>query len=118
MKTAKLVIGIITLVLALFVMFQSCAAGIANSLEGNGEVSGTSGLFLAICFIISGILAIATRNKGNGGTYVAAGFYIVGGLIGLISAGSYSDLYIWSALGIGFGLVFIIGNIAGKRRGK
>ena len=47
MKTAKLVIGIISMVLFVLVAFQSCAAGLGNALADNGEVSGTSGMLLA-----------------------------------------------------------------------
>ena len=49
MKTAKLVIGIISMVLFVLVAFQSCAAGLGNALADNGEVSGTSGMLLAFC---------------------------------------------------------------------
>ena len=38
MKTWKLVSGIISIVLFAFVMFQSCAAGISNSLAENASV--------------------------------------------------------------------------------
>ena len=48
MKVAKLVSGILSIVLALLVMFQSCAAGIGNALEENGEVGGTGGLLVAL----------------------------------------------------------------------
>ena len=41
MKTWKLVSGIISIVLFAFVMFQSCAAGISNSLAENGESGGS-----------------------------------------------------------------------------
>ena len=37
MKTAKLVIGIISMVLFVLVAFQSCAAGLGNALADNGE---------------------------------------------------------------------------------
>ena len=53
MKTAKLVIGIISMVLFVLVAFQSCAAGLGNALADNGEVSGTSGMLLAFCMITS-----------------------------------------------------------------
>ena len=54
MKTAKLVIGIISMVLFVLVAFQSCAAGLGNALADNGEVSGTSGMLLAFCMLIAG----------------------------------------------------------------
>ena len=47
MKTAKLVIGIVSIVLFVFIAFQSCAAGMSNALEANGEMSGTAGLLLS-----------------------------------------------------------------------
>ena len=51
MKTWKLVSGIISIVLFAFVMFQSCAAGISNSLAENGESGGSAGLIVAIIFM-------------------------------------------------------------------
>lgn len=38
MKTWKLVSGILSIIMFVFVTFQSCAAGISNSIEDNGEV--------------------------------------------------------------------------------
>ena len=58
MKTAKLVIGIISMVLFVLVAFQSCAAGLGNALADNGEVSGTSGMLLAFCMLIAGIVGV------------------------------------------------------------
>ncbi len=110
MKTAKLVIGIISLVLFVIIALQSCAAGVSNALEENGELSGSAGLILGICMVIAGIVGIATRNGGKGGAYTAAGFYAAGGLLGIFNAGSYSDLYIWSGISIIFALVFFIGT--------
>ena len=64
---------------------------------------------LVFCLLVAGIVAICTRNGGKGG-YVSAGFYIVGGLIGLLCAGSYADLNIWSGLSIFFGILCIVGS--------
>lgn len=107
MKTCKLVIGIISIVLFVLVSLQSCAAGLGNALADSGEVGGTAGFLLALSLLIAGIIAICTRSGGMGG-YVSAGFYITFGLIGLLCAGSYGDLYIWSGLSIAFGVVCII----------
>ena len=37
LSTFRLVAGIITIVLSVLVTFQSCAAGLSNALEENGE---------------------------------------------------------------------------------
>ena len=80
MKTSKLVVGIISIVLCFLVGLQSCAAGLGNALENNGEIGGTAGLILAISLLIAGIVAICTRNGGKGG-YVSTAFYVLAGLI-------------------------------------
>ena len=95
MKTVKLIIGIISIVLFGIIVFQSCAAGIGNALEDNGETSGSSGVFVAICMLIAGIVGIATR-KGIAGGFVSGGFYAVAGIIGISNYGSFGDLMIWS----------------------
>lgn len=116
MKTAKLVIGIISMVLFLIIAFQSCAAGIGNTLEDNGENSGSAGFFLALCMLVAGIVGVCTR-KGAAGGFVSAAFYAIGGLIGITNYGSYSDLLIWSVLSFVFALVFIVGSVMTKRNG-
>lgn len=109
MKTAKLVIGIISMVLSVFVLFQSCAAGLLNSLAGSGEVSGSAGVIVAACFIIAGIVGVATRNSTRaGGGLTAAGFYLAAALFGGTLAGSYSDLYLWALLAWAFGAVYLV----------
>ena len=104
MKTSKLVVGIISIVLSILVALQSCAAGLSNALESNGEVSGTAGVLLAISFLVAGIVAICTRNGGKGG-YVSTGFYVFFGLIAMMMAGSYADLTIRAVLSIIFGII-------------
>lgn len=109
MKTAKLVIGIISMVLSVLVMFQSCAAGVVNSIESNGEISGSAGFMVAIFFIIAGIVGIATRNsEKKGGSLTAAGFYLAAALFGSTLAGNYADLYFWAFLAWAFGATYIV----------
>lgn len=52
MKTWKLVSGIISIVLSVFVVFQSMIAGLANALEESGQVSGSAGLVVSICMLV------------------------------------------------------------------
>lgn len=117
MSTFRLVIGIITIVLSVLITFQSCAAGVSNALEENNEIGGTAGLFLAICFLVAGIVGIVTRKSSVcGGAFTSAGFYIVAGLVGFAGAGSYADLTIWSVLSLAFGVIFIIAGILVKKQ--
>lgn len=114
MKTSRLVIGIVSIVLFLLVGMQSCAAGLGNALQENGEVSGSAGFMLALCMLVAGIIGIATR-KGGKGPIVAGAFYLVGGLLGIANAGSYSDLKIWAVISFIFAVVFILGGLIKKK---
>ena len=116
MKVAKLVSGILSIVLALLVMFQSCAAGISNALKENGEIGGTGGLLVAICLIVAGIVGMATRNgEGKGASIVTAVFYGLGALVGYATAESYADLNIWATVCLIFAVIYIIAAIKAKK---
>lgn len=69
MKTWKLVSGIISIILSVFVVFQSMMAGLANALEESGQSSGSAGLIVSICIwsawcLINAALAIISLRKG------------------------------------------------------
>lgn len=98
MKTWKLVSGIISAVLSVFVVFQSMMAGLANALEESGQSSGSAGLVVSICMLCGGIVSIVSRKNNSKGTNIA--LIILFGLAtftGFVLAGNYSDLYIWSS---------------------
>ena len=99
MKTWKLVSGILSIVLSIFVMFQSSAAGLLNALDGSKESSGTAGLFVAFLMIAGGIVSIAVRKKiSNGGNIALIVIFGLAALIGFVSAaGKFKDLYIWGS---------------------
>jgi len=60
---------------------------------------------------------VATR-KSKGGGIVAGVFYLLGGLLGIVNYGSFSDLAIWSVLCFIFGAVFILGSLKMKKADK
>ena len=92
METWKLVSGIISIVLSVFVVFQSMMAGLANALEANEQSSGSAGLVVSICMLCGGIVSIVSRKNNSKGTNIA--LIILFGLAtltGFILAGNYSD---------------------------
>ena len=96
MKTWKLVSGILSIILFFFVSFQSCAAGLGNTLLANGESSGSAGIIVAIMLLSGGIVSIATRKGGKGGNIAIIVLFGLGALIGFTMAGSFVDLNIWA----------------------
>lgn len=97
MKTWKLVSGILSIVLFALVAFQSCAAGMSNALEENGELSGSAGIIVAVLLLTGGIVSIATRKStGKGGNIALIIIFGLAAVIGFALHGSYSDLTIWA----------------------
>lgn len=109
MKVFKLVAGILCIVLAAFVMFQSCAAGLVDAMEDAGGVSGAAGSIVAIALLAGGIVMIATRNsEGKGGAIATAIIFVLAAIVGFAGAGVFGDLIIWSALCIVLAIVNVI----------
>lgn len=102
----KKVIGIISIVLFIFITFQSCAAGLGNALSNNKEASGTAGLFLAIFMLIAGIISIISKYS-KGMTITATVFYLIAFIIGICNVGTFSDLKVWSILNLIFAALLI-----------
>ena len=97
MKTWKLVSGILSMILFVVVAFQSCAAGIVNTMEANGEVSGSGGIIVAFMMLAGGIVSTATRkSEGNGGNIALIVLFGIGTITGFALAGSFSDLNVWA----------------------
>lgn len=97
MKTWKLVSGIISIVLSVFVVFQSMIAGLANALEESGQSSGSAGLIVSICMLCGGIVSIVSRKNNSKGTNIALLIlFSLATLTGFVLAENYSDLLLVS----------------------
>ena len=97
MKTWKLVAGILSIILSVFVFFQSVLVGTANTMSANGEVGGSAGVFVSIFMLAGGIVSIAVRNsQKNGGNIAVVILFLLASFLGIGLAGSFSDLNIWA----------------------
>jgi len=116
-SVGRLVIGIVLLVLSLIILFQSCAAGVVNTLESNtSDAGGTAGFILAILMIVAGIVSICTRNSGSkAGPIVTAVLLLLGAIVGLCNSAVYQDLVVWGIVSILFAVVYIICAVKTKK---
>lgn len=115
-STWKLVSGITCIILFIFVIFQSCAAGVSNAIEGNGEISGSGGAIVAFMMLVGGIVSISTRkSKGNGGNIALIIIFGIGALTGFSLAGSFGDLNVWATWCLINALLALVSLI--KKRG-
>jgi len=116
MKVWKLASGILSIILSVFVTFQSGIAGLGNVLENNDEVSGSAGLFVAILMLAGGIVSIATKNsEKKGGNIAIIVLFGLAAILGLIGAGSYSDLKLWSIWCVICAILAIVSIIKNKK---
>ena len=114
MKTAKLVIGIISIVLSLMVIFQSCAASLGEAMANSEEISGATGIFVAMLMIAAGIVAIAGR-KSKGAAIACVILYGIAAILGLTASGIFKDLMIWGGLCAIFAIFFLVSVIMQKK---
>ena len=93
-STGRLIVGIIFIVLSAMVLFQSCAAGMVNALEGGNGSDGLIGTFTGLLMIIIGIISIVTRKTGNPKIPMALALILLiyGFLIGYVYNGIFKDL--------------------------
>ena len=96
MKTWKLVSGILSIILFVFVAFQSCAAGVGNVLAENGESGGSAGIIVAVLLLAGGIVSICARKGGRGLNIALIVIFGIGAVVGFTMAGSFADLNIWA----------------------
>ncbi len=117
---ARLVISIVSFVICVIVLIQSCATGFVNALEESKDVSGSAGFILTIFILVGAIVGIVTRNsRSKAGPIVAGAFYLLGGLLALLFAGgTYGDLIIWAVISIVFGIFFIVAGVLNKSEGN
>ena len=116
-SAGRLAIGVISIVLFVFIMFQSCAVGVSNALEENGSTSGSAGFMLAVFMLTAGIVGICTRNsKSRVGVIIATVLYWFAALLSVGESKTYPDIAVWGVVAFIFGLVFLICAIKTKKQ--
>lgn len=119
MKIWKLVSGILSSVVFFIVTLQSCAAGVVNAIEDNGEVSGSAGIMLAVLMLTGGIVSISTRkSKKKAANIALIVLFGLAALIGFSNAGSFGDLQIWSAWCLINAIMAVIAMFSSKKKEK
>lgn len=115
MRVWKLVAGIISILLFVVVMFQSCAAGFINAVESNGGSSGSFGVFFAFLILAGGIVSIASRNsEGKGGNIAIIVIFGLATIVAFGGHGNYADLIIWGVWTLINAVVAIIALIRSR----
>lgn len=122
MKVWKLVSGILSIILSVFVVFQSLLVGVLQAFTISKEMGGIAGIVVAVILLTGGILSIVMREGSNGADIALILLFSIGGVIGLLFANEkFKDLYIWAywcllcAGGAGDSMIY---RAIGKRKEK
>lgn len=122
MKVWKLVSGILSIILSVFVVFQSLLVGVLQAFTISKEMGGIAGIVVAVILLTGGIVSIVMREGSNGADIALILLFSIGGVIGLLFANEkFKDLYIWAywcllcAGGAGDSMIY---RAIGKRKEK
>ena len=96
MKTWKLVSGILSILMFLMILLQSCAVTLGTALGERIDLSGPAGFLVAVLFLTGGIVSIAVRgNEGTGGDIALSILFGLAALTGFAARGIFQDLKVW-----------------------
>ena len=114
--TGRLIVGIVSVVLSILVLMQSCTvAGLGAFVGEDAFASGFGGMVIAFFMLIAGIVDMATRKSvGKAGCIVSIVFYALAALVGAVCAADFPDLGVYAGLCFAFALVDVV--ILVKRR--
>lgn len=113
MKTTKLVVGILMIVLSVFIFIQGSITNLGNAIFDNESSTGSAGIGIAFIMLTTGIIYIVTRNKTKlFSDAINFTLLTLGAIFGFSSYdGTYPDLIIWATLSILIGVGFLVWHI-------
>lgn len=118
-KTTKLVVGILMIVLSIFIFMQSTMVGIGDAMSNNGHQSGSQGIFVFILFLAAGIVYISTRKSFKMGADIAnLVLMVLSCLIAFGDVGVFTDLEIYGWMSLIIGVGFFVWHLLINRNMK
>lgn len=104
----RLVIGIVSMVMSLLILFQSCMAGVYNTMSNTGDLGGTAGFLVFAIMLAAGIVSVVTRKSEKKGTgIIIAIMYFISAFFAITNSAIFTDLKIWGWVCIFFGGYFL-----------
>ena len=100
MKTAKIVMGAISVVAFLSIFSQSCMGKDAAM-----SMNGVTGFIMAVVILSAGLIGAIMRKSKIAGL-AAGGIYIIGAIIGFANMGAHSGLKPWAIASLVSGVLF------------
>ena len=119
MKVTKLVVGILQIVIAVFIIFQSMAVGIGHAMENSHDAGGSAGMITAILFLVSGIVYLSTKKSQKmGGDIANLIINLIAWCFAISNAHDYTDLAIWGWLAFIIGVGFFVWHLIANKKSQ
>lgn len=110
MKDIRLIIGIVTIMLFVFVAFQSCGAyATVKSSNGIGNI----GIIISFVALIAALICINTRDAYSG-AFISAVFYALAGFLGLFNFTNHKIVFVYGFMFIMFSIFSVLIGIKKK----
>ena len=110
MKDIRLIIGIVTIMLFVFVAFQSCGAyATVKSSNGIGNI----GIIISFVALIAALICINTRDAYSG-AFISAVFYALAGFLGLFNFTNHKIIFVYGFMFIMFSIFSVLIGIKKK----
>lgn len=110
MKDIRLIIGIVTIMLFVFVVFQSFGAyATVKSSNGIGNI----GIMISFMALIAALICINTRDAYSG-AFISAVFYALAGFLGLFNFTNHKIVFVYGFMFIMFSIFSVLIGIKQK----
>ena len=110
MKNIRLIIGIVTIMLFVLVVFQSCGAyATVKSSNGIGNI----GIMISFVALIAALICINTRDAYSG-AFISAVFYALAGFLGLFNFINHKIVFVYGFMFIMFSIFSVLIGIKQK----
>jgi len=107
MKTAKLCLGIISIILSMMTNLYSCTLSISEMANEMGTHIGALGMVSSFFFLCAGIVGIAARSS-KGGAVATTLLYVIAMLISGVGSFQADILFFFAIMFLCFAIVFFI----------
>lgn len=88
--------GILSILLFIIIIFQSCAVGIVNTVTRNGDSGGLAGLMVALLLLAGGIVSVSSRDSyGIACDISLMVVYSLAAALGIAHSAVFKDLMVW-----------------------
>lgn len=107
--TAKLILGIISIVISPIILIQSCAAGLISAISDSADGSGSAGFIVSLFLLVSGIIAVCARKAVSKAPWIIAAVLLwINYFLAKVLGGSFGDLIIWGFISFLIGVFYLI----------